>query len=115
MGKRSIGKKQSKAAQIRALLAQGKTPQEAAKSMGVKPQYVYSVQYYEKKKALAAAPKRKPGRPKKVRFETAPISIDVTKEPPYVGEWTVTAKYDAPPVPRLTWRQRLRALFTGRV
>lgn len=112
MGKRSIGKKQSKAAQIRALLAQGKTPQEAAKSMGVKPQYVYSVQYYERKKALAAAPKRKPGRPKKVRVEA--ITPQEAEMLP-VGGWTLTAKYDAPPVPRLTWRQRLRALFTGRV
>lgn len=109
MGKRSIGKKQSKAAQIRALLAQGKTPQEVAKIVGVKTPYVYGVQYYERKRAQPAAPKRKPGRPRKVRVEA--ITPQEAETLP-VGNWTITAKYDEP---RLTWRQRLRALFTGRV
>lgn len=102
--------KQSKAARIRKYLAQGKSAKETAALVGVKPQYVHGVQYYEKKRA--GNPRGKPGRPKKVRFETAPISIDVTKEPPYVGGWTITAKHVSP---KLTWRQRFFALFTGKV
>lgn len=99
--------KQSKAARIRKYLAQGKSAKEVAALVGVKPQYVHGVTYYEKKKALA--PKRKPGRPRKVLVEA--ITPKEAEMMP-VGGWTLTAKYEAP---RLTWRQRMSALFTGRI
>lgn len=92
--------KQSKAARIRKYLAQGKSAKEIAALVGVKPQYVHGVLYYEKKRASRPIVKR--GRPLKVAPEAVPP----------VGQWTLTANYKEP---KLTWKQRISALFTGKV
>lgn len=95
----------SKAEKIRKYLAQGKTAREIANSIGVKPQYVHSIMYNLRRKN--GVPKLGPGRPRK--NAVTPIE---EKDIPSAGNWTLTAHYTAP---RLSWKQRFSALFTGRI
>ena len=53
-----IPTKPNKAALVRALLKQKKTPKQIAAEVGCKPQYVYSVQTYEKTRAKKLRAKR---------------------------------------------------------
>lgn len=100
-------KKQTKAARVRELDRAGFTVKQIAAKAGCDTDYVYMVRYMDKKKAKAGAPKRKPGRPKKVTGVNAPVltqrMLDDVQHPPVPVV-----------VPRLTWKQRLAALFTGR-
>lgn len=111
MGKTS----KSKADRVRELSAAGFTVKQIAAKIGCNPSYVHQIRWLDKKSASKAVGtgvtgiKRKPGRPRKVIVPpTTPQEAEMLRN----ETWTITAKYDEP---RLTWRQRLRALFTGRV
>ena len=82
-------KKQSKAAKVRAMLAQGKTAEQIVSAVGVTKQYVYALRHMERKRIGAAAtydpnpmpvppatepPKRGPGRPKGSKNKVAAMA-----------------------------------------
>lgn len=104
-------KKQTKADRVRALDNSGATAQQIADKAGCDISYVYMVRYMDKKKGKAtAAPKRKPGRPRKVKFVP---SLSLTQH--------LLDDMKAPPVPvvvpvqtRFSLKERFVILFTGR-
>ena len=103
---------QTKSERARAMIKEGKTAQEIAATLGVTRQYVYNMKYAmsgKKAKARKAAKRiskftGKPVRPYTKRKVEAPqpeiryVQVDVP-QPHY----------------NLTWAQRFKALFTGRV
>lgn len=126
----SIPTKPNKANLIRALLKQKRKPKDIAAEVGCKIQYVYSVQNYdrvkavktknrvkyERKKAIVAgAVKRKYTKSgkyaKKVKAKASPAPMveSVVGEVRYVQVDVPQPHYD------LTWKQRFTALFFGRV
>jgi len=70
MAKKATKTKVSKSAKIRELLAQGKTVQQVAKKLGVKPTYVYAVRWQAKNKAT-----KKPAKKAKTNGKTAPKKV----------------------------------------
>lgn len=114
----------SRSARVRVLLKEGRSVQEIAATVGVTTQFVYNVQYHERKKAKGAKlePVRisaKTGKPvRKYTKRKAKKSLaERIALPPVPAEPQV--KYIEIEVPQphysLTWGQRFKALFTGRV
>ena len=119
-----IPTKPNKAALVRALLKQKKTPKQIAAEVGCKPQYVYSVQTYEKTKAkklkakrayerrlelLKGAPKRKYVKSGKYsKQEQSPLDV-----PPVIKTQYIEVEVPQP-FSHFTFWQRLRILFLGR-
>ena len=113
---------------IRRLLAKGDTPKEIAKKLGVATQYVYNVQYAERKKqglgAIAKAPKapkvgigappKKRGRPAKPKAELASPSPDILAMPKQTPTWPVPTPTDAVALPTFFepwWKRAARAVL----
>ena len=114
----------SRSARVRVLLKEGRSVQEIAATVGVTTQFVYNVQYHERKKNKAepTEPVRisaKTGKPvrKYTRKKAKKPLVERTALPPVPAEPQV--KYIEIEVPQphynLTWGQRFKALFTGRV
>lgn len=118
-------KKESKADKIRALTAQGMKPRDIAATVGSTLQSVYDVQYKDrmraktkgKKKELASSVRispvtGKPVRKYKKRSAKKSRAEQAVPTPPKVQYIEVEVPQ---PHYNLTWGQRFKALFTGRV
>lgn len=127
----------SRTQRVRILLKEGRSVQEIAATVGVTAQFVYNVRYSEQKKAKGAEAKAeavrispKTGKPvrkytkRKAKKSLAERGAELrqwaaerTELPPVPAEPQV--KYIEIEVPQphysLTWGQRFKALFTGRV
>lgn len=113
--------KQTKADKIRALTAQGMKPRDIAATVGGTLQSVYDVQYRDrmktKKKELASSVRISPVTGKPVRkYKKRSVKKNRAKQavptPPKVQYIEVEVPQ---PHYNLTWGQRFKALFTGRV
>ena len=95
---------------VRRMLLGSAKPKEIAELLGVTPNYVYSIKYYDQKKAAKAnKPQRKRGRPRKVKVVQQPYTpVESATYPVYV-EIPVPQ-----PFSHYTFWQRLRILFLGR-
>jgi transposase len=137
MANKKATKPLSRTQRVRILTKEGRSVQEIAATVGVTTQFVYNVQWHERKKAkaaeaAAASPRistvtGKPVRPYKKRkakkslaergAELRQWAAERTELPPVPAEPQV--KYIEIEVPQphysLTWGQRFKALFTGRV
>lgn len=116
-------KKETKADKIRALTAQGMKPRDIAATVGSTLQAVYDVQYRDrakaktKKKELASSVRispvtGKPVRKYKKRSAKKSRAKQAVPTPPKVQYIEVEVPQ---PHYNLTWGQRFKALFTGRV
>lgn len=116
----------SRTQRVRILLKEGRSVQEIAATVGVTTQFVYNVRYSEQKKAKGAEAKAeavrispKTGKPvrKYTKSKAKKSLAEHTALPPVPAEPQV--KYIEIEVPQphysLTWGQRFKALFTGRV
>lgn len=106
----------SRAARIRALLAEGRKPAEIAATLGTTLQYVYCVRNYDKTKA--AANKRisaKTGKPVRKYTRRNVAKPTPTTPAPKVVHQPIYVEVPVPqPFSHFTFWQRLRILFTGR-
>lgn len=115
----TIPTKTNKAALIRALLKQKKKAKEIAAEVGCLMQYVYSVQNAERVRARKAKARRDYERRKEI--VAGSIKRKYVKSGKYSKKATpeVRTQYIEIEVPQphynLTWGQRIKALFTGRV
>lgn len=121
----TIPTKTNKAALIRALLKQKKKAKEIAAEVGCLMQYVYSVQNADRVRAKKAKARRDYERRKEI------VAGSVKRKYVKSGKYSkkVKSPLDVPPVVKtqyieievpqphynLTWGQRIKALFTGRV
>lgn len=116
--------KQTKADKIRALTAQGMKPRDIAATVGGTLQAVYDVQYRDrvkaktkgKKKELASSVRISPvtGKPvrkykKRAKKSQAEQAVPTPPKVQYIEVEVPQPHYN------LTWGQRFKALFTGRV
>lgn len=117
-------KKETKADKIRALTAQGMKPRDIAATVGSTLQSVYDVQYKDrmraktkgKKKELASSVRISPvtGKPvrkykKRAKKSRAEQAVPTPPKVQYIEVEVPQPHYN------LTWGQRFKALFTGRV
>jgi hypothetical protein len=115
----TIPTKTNKAALVRVLLKQKKTAKQIAAEVGCKPQYVYSVQNHDRVKARKAKAKRDYERRKEIAAGSVKRKYVKSGKFAKKAAPEVRTQYIEIEVPQphynLTWSQRFKALFTGRV
>lgn len=120
MAHKNANKPLSRAERVRILLKEGRSVKEIAATVGVAAQFVYNVRYDAAKKAKAAqaAPdgvriSEKTGKPvRKYKKRRVKPASTPTPTPPKVQYIEIEVPQ---PHYNLTWGQRFKALFTGRV
>ena len=116
----NTNKPPSRAARIRALLAEGRKPAEIAATLGTTLQYIYGVRNYDKTRAKnkATSGKRisaKTGKPVRKYTRRNVAKPTPTTPAPKVVHQPIYVEVPVPqPFSHFTFWQRLRILFTGR-
>lgn len=113
--KNTANKPLSRAKRVRILLKEGRSIQEIAATVGVTLQYIYNIRYQQKVKGERESARISPltGKPvrKYTRRKTTLVEKTKAVEP--------TIRYIEIPVQQphydLSWGQRLKAFFTGRI
>lgn len=125
-------RKMSKADRVRQLDKAGFTVKQIAAKVGCSANYVYTLRYVDKARAKSASTgtgtginvaaaetkatpvKRGRGRPRKVILASDTVTVSTPKLETKEESWKLNLMATCE-APKLTWGQRLSALFTGRV